>query len=310
MTEEREGDCDRALREAAIYACQRAIDALASGDAAPTTVLDRLTRELTRAESRRLGEGPVQAYDAVRRTFESLQERYGPKPIALEIATGLAVFDGDLGGLHAGQLLLLEGKGRVCTHLIATHLACSLAESGCGTMLRTFGTPLVTLVQRMFEERAHTIGVPSAPSDWDRFVGVAGELSQAPLWLVTDGAATVAALERDLDAVAGPKLQLLVVLDADWLRGGPLLGLRRLRRLARERNLAVVATTAWTGEALNAADGGPDWRIFVEPAEDDRLRLSMFSGDEKIAHAAHIRIGGEWRWVDVEGSNRDAKSRR
>jgi hypothetical protein len=162
----------------------------------------------------------------------------------------------------------------------------------------------------MFEERAHTIGVPAAPADWDRFIDIAGQLSQVPLWLVTDGAATVASLERDLDAIAGPKLEVLVVLDADWLRGGPLLGLRRLRRLACERSLALVATTAWTGEALNAADGGPDWLVVVEPEERDRLRLSMFSADEKVAHAAHVRIGGEWRWIDVDASNREARSRK
>jgi replicative DNA helicase len=265
---------------------------------------------LYRADPAARGEGAVLAYDAAHKLWRQLIRNLEGKDRARDLVTGLARLD-SFGGLHRRALTVIEAQRPEDATTLALYLAHSVSRAGTGTLLRAHREPLARIVDRMLRRMAQAATPLLVGDEFDRYYEAVKELTQDPLWILADGERTVAALERAHEEVraSAPKLAegipLVVVLDVAEMRGGATLALRRLRRLAQARNVAVVATARWSGELPSIFADGPDWLLRAERQDGDGLFVEITSGDGCNHGLMRLRLCERGDWIDGERSARE-----
>jgi hypothetical protein len=291
-------------------ACKRAL-AEAELDYRPAAAISEgLLRDLARAAPRTRPAG-LQAFDGVFRAMRTIQARFERSRPTLGIATGLTALDEALGGLHRGEVVLISGASASGRSALALHLAHAVASAKAPTVLRCFEEPTTTVMLRMLLGAAQAEDANTFTSEaWDRLVGATGDLSQTPLWVVDDGPATISSLGvfcDGLDARLRPEfalgLSLVVVDDVDAVRGGIHLALRTLKRLARKRNVAVVATAPRGVELRKLADEGPDVDLRVRRPDAHTVVVQGGRVDGGRELRAELVLTGGARWIHAEASN-------
>jgi replicative DNA helicase len=201
------------------------------------------------------------------------------------LSTGLAALDAHIGGLRAGEVLLLAGPPGVGKTALLLHFvaACTVhqdlpallisLQATCDQALRRLAAGIAEVSYQGLANGTLT------DAEWVRVVELIERLTEAPLWISTEHSRSMGTL---LESVRRIQLRLprpaLVAIDsltllADVQPGSQAQGAERLESasrdlkwLARSIDAPVVATLTWPqAEDLAATASEADVVLFLKP---------------------------------------------
>jgi len=236
-------------------------------------ILDRAEQQLFDISQRRVSRSFVLLKDALKDSFEAIEELYARKEHVTGIPTGLKEFDIQTAGLQPSDLVIVAGRpsmGKTSFALsVALHVGIQLKIPVAIFSLEMANSQLV---QRMLcsEARVDAYKLRTgylSESDWPELTIAAGKLAEAPIFI--DDTPGISALEVRAKArrLKSEQNLGLVIIDYLQLMGGRV-GIenrqqeiadvsRSLKALARELHIPVMALSQLSRAPEQRSDRRP-----------------------------------------------------
>jgi len=195
--------------------------------------------------------------DIIKKSIETVEHLYENKEMVTGVATGYERIDDLTSGFQKSDLIIIAGRPSMGKTAFALNIASHAAlESGIPVAIFSLEMAKEQLALRMLASEAKVDSQRIrkgflGETDWEKLVGAAGRLSEAPIFIDDTPAITVLEMKakaRRLKAESGLELILLDYLQL--MRGGAYKDSREqeiseisrsLKALAKELNVPVVA---------------------------------------------------------------------
>jgi replicative DNA helicase len=217
--------------------------------------------------------GPISAADLARETLERIDARAGGEVTG--VPTGFAELDAIIGGLGAGEVVVIGARPSVGKTALATAIASNLSAGGVPTLMFSLEMSRGEITERLWSMRSgvplHAIRNGRLSADWaDKVYRAAGKFSKEPFQVDDGGDLTVSRLaatvrravrRNDVRVVVVDYLQLMTPEDAHVNNRVQQVGLisRRVKQLARVCNVSVVMLS----QLNRACEDRPDCRPII-----------------------------------------------
>jgi hypothetical protein len=287
-------------------ACQRALGREEQGYGTEAEIRDELIATLVEQATRERPPKLRASYECVRSACVATMTAnfISGDFLELETPTGIAAFDEGMALLHRGELVVIAGAAESGRTALALYLACAVALQRKPSVFRAYRETERSLMFRVLRRRRD--GSDKLYDDEE-----ANALAMSPLWMLCDGVSSVDSTSRLCDSLYDrlrepfpSGLSLIVVDDVDHAPEGVDFVLRALKRYARLRGVAVVATVRQEHAELRPAVDGPDVLLSLKRSRGEAIVVHGERVDCAASWRTEIVLSTPARWIDAAESNR------
>jgi replicative DNA helicase len=235
-------------------------------------VLDEAERRLCEIATARDSHGPHTLAEVVSKTMEVVDQAFKHQDTAIGIPTGFAVLDQILGGgLQPSDLDIIGARPGMGKTSLALGIARHAAERG-------FRVGVISLEMSDIQLGLRLCGMEASidlqalrmgrltPTEWTRLAAASEHLESLPLWIDDSSSFTVEQViararhektRHGLDLLVVDYLQLLQMPDAETRQQGVAEASRRLKLLAKELGLSILALSQLSRDPQKRTDNRP-----------------------------------------------------
>jgi replicative DNA helicase len=262
-----------------------------SGSVKASDVLERAQTELLDLYGRNQRSGLRPMVDIAGDGYRELQSRHETRRHS-GLPTGFVDVDAKIGGLRAGNLIILAGRPGAGKTALAMNICSTVASAGKRIAVFSLEMSDIEIYERMVSsvghiECGHVVGGYLSRAEWNQVCGVSSTISQYPIWVDESGGITMMQIRARAQRQALDKGLDLIVIDYLQLLKGPGKSIyervteisRECKILAKDLKIPVMALSQL--HRLESEDTEPQLGDLKESGaieQDADLVMMLWSG--------------------------------